>query len=67
MGRSAMSTPSVSPNSHGRSVRINDEALPILHTEVMKAQSANINGVSGATVTSRAYERSLQSILDGVG
>ncbi|MBK5331812.1 MAG: FMN-binding protein [Ilumatobacteraceae bacterium] len=56
-----------SPDSHGRSVRINDEALPILHTEVMKAQSANINGVSGATVTSRAYERSLQSILDGVG
>jgi uncharacterized protein with FMN-binding domain len=57
----------LSPNSHGRSVRINDEALPILHTEVMKAQSANINGVSGATVTSRAYERSLQSILDSVG
>ena len=56
-----------SPNSHGRSVRINDGALPILHTEVMKAQSANINGVSGATVTSRGYQRSLQSILDSVG
>lgn len=56
-----------SPNSHGRSVRINDEALPILHTEVMKAQSADINGVSGATVTSRGYQRSLQSILDSVG
>lgn len=56
-----------SPNSHGRSVRINDEALPILHTEVMGAQSANINGVSGATVTSRGYQRSLQSILDNVG
>ena len=56
-----------SPDSHGRSVRINDEALPILHTEAMKAQSANINGVSGATVTSRGYQRSLQSILDSVG
>ena len=56
-----------SPNSHGRSVRINDEALPILHTEVMRAQSANINGVSGATVTTRGYVRSLQSILDTVG
>ena len=33
----------------------------------MQAQSANINGVSGATVTSRGYHRSLQSILDGVG
>ena len=56
-----------SPNSHGRSIRINDEALPILHTEAMKAQSANINAVSGATVTSRGYQRSLQSILDSVG
>jgi uncharacterized protein with FMN-binding domain len=56
-----------SPNSHGRSIRINDEALPILHTEVMKAQSADINGVSGATVTTRGYQRSLQSILDSVG
>ena len=56
-----------SPNSHGRSIRINEEALPILHTEVMKAQSANINGVSGATVTTRGYQRSLQSILDSVG
>ena len=55
-----------SPNSHGRSVFINDQALPILHTEVMKAQSANINGVSGATVTARGYQRSLQSILDNV-
>ena len=56
-----------SPDSHGRSVRINQQALPILHTEVMKAQSANINGVSGATVTSIGYARSLQSILDSVG
>ena len=56
-----------SPNSHGRSVRINDAARPILHTEVMKAQSANINSVSGATVTSRGYVRSLQAILDSVG
>jgi uncharacterized protein with FMN-binding domain len=56
-----------SPDSHGRSVAINDYALPILHTEVIHAQSANINSISGATITSRAYERSLQSILDGVG
>ena len=56
-----------SPDSHGRSVRINDQALPILHTEAMKAQSADINSVSGATVTSRGYQRSLQSILDSVG
>jgi uncharacterized protein with FMN-binding domain len=54
-----------SPDSHGRSVRINQQALPILHAEVIKAQSANINGVSGATITSDAYVRSLQAILDG--
>jgi uncharacterized protein with FMN-binding domain len=53
------------PNSHGRSVRINQQALPILHDEVMKAQSARIYGVSGATITSEAYVESLQAILDG--
>jgi uncharacterized protein with FMN-binding domain len=56
-----------SPDSHGRSVRINQQALPILHTEVMEAQSADISSVSGATITSRGYRQSLQSILDGLG
>jgi uncharacterized protein with FMN-binding domain len=56
-----------SPNSHRRSVAINNNALPILHRQVIKAQSANINGVSGATVTSTGYVRSLQAILDGAG
>jgi uncharacterized protein with FMN-binding domain len=56
-----------SPSDHRRSVSINQHALPILHTEVMNAQSTNINGVSGATVTSVGYVRSLQAILDGVG
>jgi uncharacterized protein with FMN-binding domain len=56
-----------SPNDHRRSVSINQHALPILHTEVMSAQSTNINGVSGATVTSVGYVKSLQAILDGVG
>lgn len=55
------------PSDHRRSVQINQYALPILHSEVVKAQSANINGVSGATITSRGYVRSLQSILDKAG
>jgi uncharacterized protein with FMN-binding domain len=54
-----------SPNSHGRSVRINQQALPILHTQVMKAQGTRIYGVSGATITSEGYVESLQAILDG--
>ena len=56
-----------SPNSHGRSIQINNYALPILHKQVMKAQSLNINGVSGATITSVGYAESLQSILDKLG
>ena len=56
-----------SPDSHGRSVRINQQALPILHTEAMEAQSADINSVSGATIMSRGYRQSLQSILDNLG
>src|SRR4029077_13518510 len=48
-----------SPNDHGRSVRINQQALPILHDEVMDAQSASIDNVSGATITTRGYQQSL--------
>jgi uncharacterized protein with FMN-binding domain len=55
------------PNSHGRSVQINNYALPILRKQVMKAQGTNINGVSGATITSVGYDESLQSILDKLG
>jgi uncharacterized protein with FMN-binding domain len=55
------------PSSHRRSQQINNRALPILHKEVMQAQSININGVSGATITSVGYARSLQAILDKVG
>jgi uncharacterized protein with FMN-binding domain len=55
------------PSSHRRSQQINNRALPILHKQVMQAQSININGVSGATITSVGYARSLQAILDKVG
>ena len=52
------------PNSHNRSVRINNYAKPILHDRVLSAGNARINGVSGATITSRGYVASLQYILD---
>jgi uncharacterized protein with FMN-binding domain len=54
-----------SPNDRRRSISINQEALPLLHDQVMKAQSTKIRGVSGATVTSEGYVKSLQAILDG--
>jgi uncharacterized protein with FMN-binding domain len=47
-----------------RSEEINSQAAPILVQQTMQAQSANIDGVSGATYTSQGYQQSLQSALD---
>ena len=54
------------PNGNHRDAEINNYALPILIDETEKAQSAQIDMVSGATVTSDGYIRSLQSALDQV-
>jgi uncharacterized protein with FMN-binding domain len=48
----------------GRSVGIDQSAVPILIRETIAAQSANIQGVSGATYTTGAYEQSLQAAID---
>lgn len=40
------------------------QVLPMLRSEVLQAQSANINGISGASYTSQAYASSLQAVLD---
>jgi uncharacterized protein with FMN-binding domain len=53
--------------SGGRSGSISSYAEPILQSEALTAQSAQIDLVSGATYTSTAYERSLQSALDEAG
>jgi uncharacterized protein with FMN-binding domain len=55
------------PNGNGRDQEINDYALPILTQETVDAQSADIDMVSGATVTSDGYLESLQSALDKAG
>lgn len=52
------------PNSDRHDQQINAYALPILNAEVVAAQSAAIDAVSGATVTSDGYLRSLQSAID---
>jgi uncharacterized protein with FMN-binding domain len=52
------------PDGDGKSVRINARALPTLRTEVLTAQSADVDTVSGATYTSDAYVSSLQSAID---
>lgn len=51
------------PNE-GRSGRISQIVEPMLRSEVLSAQSAQINLISGATYTSDAYAQSLQAALD---
>jgi uncharacterized protein with FMN-binding domain len=51
----------------GRSQQINANAGPILLQQTLSAQSAHIDGVSGATYTSTGYKTSLQAALDQVG
>jgi uncharacterized protein with FMN-binding domain len=45
---------------------IADQVIPMLRQEVLQAQSAHVNVVSGATYTSEAYLSSLQSALDSI-
>jgi len=52
------------PNSENRSQYISSNAGPILKSQTLAAQSAQIDGVSGATYTSTSYQQSLQSALD---
>jgi uncharacterized protein with FMN-binding domain len=46
-----------------RSQFIMSQSLPLLRQEFLSAQSANIQVVSGATMTTQAFEQSLQSAL----
>ena len=52
------------PQSSSTDAQINGYALPILDQEVVQKQSAAIDAVSGATVTSDGYLQSLQSAID---
>lgn len=52
------------PSGNGKDQEINAYALPILAQEAVAAQSAQIDHVSGATVTSDGYVQSLQSAID---
>jgi uncharacterized protein with FMN-binding domain len=51
----------------GHSVQIDQSAAPVLIRETIAAQSAHIQGVSGATYTSNAYQQSLQAAIDKAG
>lgn len=54
------------PNDRPRSAYISEQAAPMLRQEVLDAQSANIDFISGATYTSESYAQSVQAALDRV-
>ncbi len=51
------------PSDRSTSRYINSQAMPMLTQEAITAQSAHVNGVSGATATSGAFVQSLASAL----
>jgi uncharacterized protein with FMN-binding domain len=51
------------PTDRPQSAYISSVAIPYLHDEVLKAQSAQIDIISGATFTSDSYAQSLRSAL----
>jgi len=51
------------PTEHALSQEISEHVAPMLRTEVLQAQSAEINIVSGATYTSESFASSLQGAL----
>jgi uncharacterized protein with FMN-binding domain len=50
-----------------RSQFIDQQSIPILEQEALQAQSANIQGVSGASYTSAGFTQSLQAALQQLG
>jgi uncharacterized protein with FMN-binding domain len=51
------------PNDNRTSQYINSQADPMLKQEAIQAQSAQINGVSGASASSQAFQASLADAL----
>ena len=51
------------PSDRARSAYISQVAGPMLRSEVLQAQSANIDVISGATYTSQSYAQSVESAL----
>ena len=54
----------VYPQGSSRDQEINSQAIPQLDNETLRAQSGQIDTVSGASYTSDGYRASLQSALD---
>lgn len=50
-----------------RSQSIDQQSIPLLEQQALQVQSANIQGVSGASYTSAGFAQSLQSALTKLG
>ena len=50
-----------------KSLRINDQVIPLYEEAVISTQSAEIDAISGATVTWAAYTASIRSAMDEAG
>ncbi len=55
------------PSDRRTSQRINYYAVPVLQQEAVQAQSANVNLITGATLTSEGFQMSLQNALSQAG
>lgn len=51
------------PNDNRTTLSINEQAMPILRSEALQAQSASVDIVSGASDSSQAFQRSLATAL----
>lgn len=52
------------PKDRTTSQKINNKAMPVLISEAITVQNANVDTVTGATFTSEAFVKSLQSALN---
>jgi uncharacterized protein with FMN-binding domain len=58
---------SLDDGGNPRSQEIDQNSIPVLEQQALAAQSANIQGVSGASYTSAGFKQSLQAALQQLG
>jgi uncharacterized protein with FMN-binding domain len=58
---------SLNDGGNFRSQSIDQQSIPLLEQQALQAQSADIQGVSGATYTSQGFAQSLRSALSQLG
>jgi uncharacterized protein with FMN-binding domain len=66
-GKITSASAPIYPTSSFRDQQINSQAIPLLVQETLAAQSANIQGVGGASYTSQGWFTSLSSALAKAG